>query len=429
MLLSCLVGLYWFKSPNSKSLSTACGIGLGIGIAFHNGLFLLQVPLLVSMGLLWMKGIALPRQAVSRFAIALVATSFLMALPSIPFREGVFSYYLLSWFHVYFSVAVAVISLIIIKWKKSKQGLIVLSVVGLLLSLPILSQILDGWAFVNMDIIELKEMPETISPIFGLVAGSNKFTAVLEKYTGLLLLFPLVLAACLVCMFRSERPKEVFFYSFMVFGGFLLLMQFRFHQFGSIALYLPLIYWLQNAVPANAGGIRLLVIGLIGAAYIPVFDALQQLPSPGGSYDYALTRSVYRPLAQACRKEPGVVLADHNDGHYVRFHTECSVIANNLILTDKSREKVQLVNRLFAMNSSELRRNIPSIKYILVRRNDNVLGRVHSIEEVRRLNAGLRQELLFNETVPKGYRVIYELKILDEQKKKVPLASIFEVLP
>ena len=85
VLLSCLVGLYWFKSPNSKSLSTACGIGLGIGIAFHNGLFLLQVPLLVSMGLLWMKGIALPRQAVSRFAIALVATSFLMALPSIPF--------------------------------------------------------------------------------------------------------------------------------------------------------------------------------------------------------------------------------------------------------------------------------------------------------------------------------------------------------
>ena len=430
VLLFCLSGLYWFKFPRSFIRATICGIVLGTGLAFHNGLFVLQLPLLLSLAVLWFKGISLPRQATIWFAISLVVTSGLMALPSIPFRQGMFSYYLLSWFHIYISIAVAVIALVFLKCRKSKQGVIVLGVVGILLSLPMLSQVLDGLAFVKVDIAELKDMPEAISPIVGLVSAPFKFTSVLQKYTGLILIFPLILVACLVLVYRSENPKEIFFYIFLLFGGSLLLMQFRFHHFGSIALYLPIIYWLQKCIPTSWGRIvPVVVVGLIGAAYVPALAALRSLPPPGGSYDYTITRSVYPPLVQACRNKPGVVLADHNDGHYIRFHTECSVIANNLILSNQSREKILQVNRMFEMNGAELRRYAPWVKYIFVRRNDNVISGAHTNEEVRQQNFGLRRELLFYDTLPKGFRLIYELKLQDKQQNKITLARIIEVFP
>ena len=50
-------------------------------------------------------------------------------------------------------------------------------------------------------------------------------------------------------------------------------------------------------------------------------------------------RPILEDLQQACAKDPGIVLADNDAGHYIRYYTQCSVIANNFLLTRATRTK------------------------------------------------------------------------------------------
>ena len=62
---------------------------------------------------------------------------------------------------------------------------------------------------------------------------------------------------------------------------------------------------------------------------------------------------------QACAEDPGVVLADTNAGHYIRYFTDCSVIANNFLLTEQQFQKADEVYRLFALPHEQLTRQAP----------------------------------------------------------------------
>ena len=97
-------------------------------------------------------------------------------------------------------------------------------------------------------------------------------------------------------------------------------------------------------------------------------------PALADNPDYAVILPIYRHVGEICDESPGVVLADQNDGHPIRFHSACSVMANNFILTPQHEEKIREVNQLMAGTFDELRSNHPYIEYVLVRRVDSVGG-------------------------------------------------------
>jgi len=84
---------------------------------------------------------------------------------------------------------------------------------------------------------------------------------------------------------------------------------------------------------------------------------------------YDVTRNIYAPLAAACAAAPGTVLANPNDGHYLRYHTQCSVIANNFLVTQFQELKTREENELLSLPAAQLAARAPDVKYVYVRRN------------------------------------------------------------
>jgi hypothetical protein len=72
-------------------------------------------------------------------------------------------------------------------------------------------------------------------------------------------------------------------------------------------------------------------------------------------------------LKKACAKEPGIVLADNDAGHFIRYYTECSVIADNFLLTKQQAEKIELADHLFGLSSDDMPVEAPYVRYVLVR--------------------------------------------------------------
>ncbi|MFX9123828.1 hypothetical protein ABTN41_20545, partial [Acinetobacter baumannii] len=62
------------------------GAWLGAAPAFHNGLFILQVPVLVTLGARWAIGRRENPKAVTFFAASLLGSTLLFLLPSQPFQ-------------------------------------------------------------------------------------------------------------------------------------------------------------------------------------------------------------------------------------------------------------------------------------------------------------------------------------------------------
>ena len=81
---------------------------MGFAPAFHNGLFILQLLPLGALFILWLRGGTLPRPSLRAFAIALLVATQLVLLPSEPYRQGMFEFGLLSWFHFYVAACTAV---------------------------------------------------------------------------------------------------------------------------------------------------------------------------------------------------------------------------------------------------------------------------------------------------------------------------------
>lgn len=429
VLLALLAGLRWFRNPDSVGLAIVFGIVLGTASAFHNGLFVLQLPLLAGITIMWLKKVRVSNRSVAHVAAALFGSTLVAAVPSIPFREGMFAYHLLSWFHVYIAFCTAACLLLTTRLQPGRAGVAVLSVAAAGMLIPILIELRSGLGFIATEISELKGMPETRSVFGGTGAASFSPWQAWREYSGLVFTLPLVMMVSAWLTVRTYCPDRIYFYVFTLFGGAMLLAQYRFHTFGSFALYLPMLLWWQRTLNTKPGigSWSVLAVVLI-AAYIPAFGKLRVVPVPGFSYDYVATRSVYPPLTRACETQPGVVLAEHNYGHYIRFHSDCAVIANNLILTQQSREKIRQTQELFALQPADLRDRAPWIGYVLATRLDNVFDESISRAEARDMNPGLRRALLFEPPpYPEGYRLLHQVVIDRGDGEPAVVARLFQI--
>jgi hypothetical protein len=163
----------------------------------------------------------------------------------------------------------------------------------------------------------------------------------------------------------------VFFWVVSVFGLLFVLLQQRLHGFGSFALYLPWLVWVQRfgeRHPPRQTATTVVVGLVLLAAYLPSirYQLMREQP-PAMDDRYASARPIFPVLAQACRERPGLVIADANDGHLIRYFTECSVIGNNFRLTPNDVAKYLESERLLSLPLVEVLREQPEARYVLGR--------------------------------------------------------------
>lgn len=426
VLLCLYTGLSWLQHQSSRLYASLFGISLAFAPAINNGLFILQAPLLLALFIFWIKGKSIPLNSITYFNVSLATATLLLLLPSEPFLRGEFAYYFFSWFHLYIAACTILISIFLAKTQYSKKYLAIFLFLSFILLSIILKDIFWSSRFLTGTLLNLDNITETQN-IFKTLSrlGAYEFT---KQYTGLIWILPIIVFICIYKISTEKSFPSVYLYAYMLLGSVLMFSQYRLHYFGSFTLYLPLIIWLDKHRSITTNHFqKAVVLSFIIAAYIPAKDILFRNLPPGGTYDYALTRHVYVDLQKECKNDPGTVLADYNDGHYITFHTDCSVIADNFIIMALHEQKILEVDRLMLLSANEIYQKHPDIKYLYISRNDNALIETNE-EEIMQKNRGLRAELLLShKSAPVGYRLIYELQMKNSDNNIIPIARAYKL--
>ena len=407
VLLVSWLGLRWFAATSDRTAAIGLGLALGLAPGFHNGLFMLQIPVLLCAGLLWLRGEQLPRRDLHALALTLMATSTLIVLPSEPFRQGMFEFGLLSWFHLYVAACTSVV-LLFFGWRSyDTKALVILSGLCLLLSVPLVAQLTRGAAFLSGDILTLSDVGEAMSP-YTLFFDNYGPMKTVGYYSWLLLVAPILLAYYLWCASRRSQPEDLFFSILAVFGLTLLLTQFRFYYFGLFALIVGSLLVVQRLAEKRRWRHGLVAVGLLGGLLITYQPSLRThlftIYALGAAPIYEGARPIYLKLADLCEEDPGLILADQDDGNFLLFHTECSVISNNFILTAADERKITQLGAMMRLSPEALRHYQPEVKYVLLRSRDFSLERDGKTEIDS--NSPLAKALLLDSDPPEGFDLI-----------------------
>jgi hypothetical protein len=438
ILASLASGLWWMRSPGSVARGCLAGAVLGMAPACHSALFLLQIPLLATLAMLWIRATSLPLRPTVAFAISLVAATLLVLLPSEPFQRGHFEFYRLSWFQLYIAASTAILAMLLSRLPRSPKGSAALAAAALLLLAPLLGQIGLADRFLARDFGALASIHEAQSFLSMLSEPSGPLT-VSRLYSLLVWFAPLLMLGSAWALWKRPEPYLTLYYVAAIAGLAMLLAMFRFHNYGSFALYLTPLLWLENVsakrgLPetrtALAAGLLLLVAFAPGIRYLFASN-----PGPGGEPYYAVTRAIYPILADACRKNPGIVLASNNDGHYIRFHTDCAVIATNFLVTKQDEEALTETQRLLSLTPAELLASGVPVRYILARGQGMLVSGPGGAltfadrDAVAGFSPTLVSDLLFGNAQLLGsrYRLVAELRL--DGAEGYPYARLFEILP
>jgi hypothetical protein len=403
VLLTLWLGLSWFANPARLKWAVSLGAALGFAQGFHNGLFILQILPLSCIALLWLRGGAPPSRSLYAFGAALLVSTVLVLLPSEPFLKGMFEFGLLSWFHLYIAVCTSAIVCFVARWRFSRTssaGLLALCVV---LVIPLSAQLLSGATFLSGKFSVLGSITEALSP-YELFTKTFGPTQTAGYYSWLIVIAPLLLLYYAYRAVRDSAPARLYYALSVVFGLGMLLSQFRFYYMGFFALttsVLLIVDQLTWRLRWHRGGAFAASFALLTLAYQPALrERLFTVYAPSGDREYANALPIFRKLGELCSDDPGVVLANHDDGNAILFHTDCSVIANNFILRPQDAEKINEVDRLMRMDPSRLGAEAPEVKYLLLRAEDFSLT-VDGREQLDADSPVVRK--LFSEQPPEGF--------------------------
>jgi hypothetical protein len=370
VLAALAAGLRWLSRPDDTRAAVALGLVLGLAPAVHNGMFVLQLPLLLTLFTFWLQNIRLPRRTAIHVAITLIVATVAILIPSLPFRHGHFEFYTLSWFHLYVGAGTAVAVLLLHFLPRTRTGVAVLVLTALVLLLPLVRQTLIAQAFLAGTIKRLDAIGEMQS-IRNMTAVPGGLWKVSLLYSLSVWLLPFSAAYCLFRAWAERSSARLFFWIFSICGLAMLVTQFRLHYFGSFALFLPGLIAVERAVAGRPQHRKRIMLGVSLALvlmYAPPLRYQLAVPyAPAGDPTFPSLRYVLATLQRACAEEPGVVLADNDAGHYIRYYTQCSVIANNFLLTRQHEEKIAEIDRLTALPAAELPGAAPYVRYVLVR--------------------------------------------------------------
>jgi hypothetical protein len=301
------------------------------------------------------------------------------------------------------------------------------------MSIPMLTKIIIGTAFLSGQLDIIVDIVEVRSPLAS-AASPGGIKWVTSQYSWLIFLAPVIMIWQLTRLFQMREPSSTYLSVWMVFGIILMLLQFRLHPFGSWAL---IIGGLLAIEPLRTNGrLSTLAMSAVSLALVaialqpPLHNQLFKRVPPGLSRGYAATRTLYPALTEACAARPGTVLSYADDGHPIRYHTDCSVIVNNFLMTPFHRQKVLEVDRYFQMSPKQFLHEAPHVRYVFVRmfgifRNGPSGIEATPLLAIKANNAPLFNELTFSQTIPAEFHLIGELRVDDA--RNFAFARVFEI--
>ena len=141
-----------------------------------------------------------------------------------------------------------------------------------------------------------------------------------------------------------------------------------------------------------------------------------------------MTRDLYPWLADACETRPGVVLASFRYGHHIHYHTRCSVIANNMILTRLQHEKTREADALLEQSPSHIRDEETWIDYVLVTSVSVDGGSRESGTRDASVSRLARELLVPEEELPDGFELLSETTYDTPGYGAVPVARALRIV-
>lgn len=435
VLLVTLCLLRMLAKPSNIVLAAIVGAALGVAQVFHHGLFILQVPVLGTLFILWLRDLLPAAPSVRALAASLVLTTTLVLLPSRPLWDGQFSMATFSWFHLYVACVTAILLIFMSYRTRGYQSAIGLAAIAAVLAVPASAELFLGTRFLTGKLMMLDQILEMASP-GEMITTTLGLPATLGVYSGLLLLVPLVLVAGAYSAVTERRPLPIAFGVLSVFGIGLLLMQYRLNYFGLAFMLVGPLYFLGRLSPSGSPKRALVFLGALVTFAIafrpPLSGKLFEEHAIAGDHLYAATQPLYAVLDKACDENPGVVAAAAQFGHYIRFHTDCSVIANNFLLTEQHFEKVRLANSLFHLSVDQIRTEQPDVRYILAFLANTYFqheGKLYlrEFDDIRSTNPVLVNELMLSDQLPANVVVIGEIYVDPAADRKIPLAGIYAI--
>jgi hypothetical protein len=358
----------WFFNTNRLSYGAGITLGfvLGSATAIHNGLFILQIPIAATLGLFWLRGTPLPhRFQVMAFGAALLTTTFLVCLKSEPWHRGLFEFYTLSWFHFYIAACVALFSILLVLIERNTRNVVILMLSAAAAMLPVIGVLNLAGEFISGQLDSIRNISEARTPYLLYrelgAFGFTRFTTWLLLLTGPMLLLNIW------WIFRRKDPVLQFVAIVSVIGLALMQAQYRFSVFGCVPMLLtPLlaVRFLCESRPELRRVALATCFTLYVLAFYPTLANWQARYSLGASNAYETVRSAFPALRKLCAERPGVVLGDVHAGHWVRYHSQCSVVANVFLLTPQQTGKVVENFRLLAMSPAELLTAKPEVRYV-----------------------------------------------------------------
>ena len=432
VLLTVYFGLRLFARTRVVD-AAALGSVLGFASAFHNGLFILQIPVLISILLLWSRTAHPDARSLVSLALTTFFATLLVAIPSAAFRDMQFEFWTLSWFQPYVALCSAIVIAYFAYRPCTRNNVAVLVGIGIIMSIPMFTRIIIGTAFLSGQLDIIVDIVEVRSPLVS-ASSPGGIKWVTSQYSWLIFLAPVILTWHLARLFQLRDQPSTYLSVWMVFGLIMMLFQFRLHPFGSWALIIGGLLAIEplrtkrqlSSLTMLAATLAIVAIAL----QPPLRNQLFKRVPPGLSRDFAATRSLYPGLKEACAARPGTVLSYGDDGHPIRYHTECSVIVNNFLMTPFHQQKILEADRYFQMSPKQFLLEAPHVRYLFVRmfgifRNGPSGIEATPLQIIKANNAPLFNELTFSQTLPDEFLLIDEVRVDDD--RDFAFARIFEI--
>ncbi|MDJ0919465.1 MAG: hypothetical protein QNJ05_17040 [Woeseiaceae bacterium] len=429
VLLTAWAAISFAARPDARWRAIVLGLALGTAPLMHTSLFLLQLPVLLGIGFGWLRGLRLPN--LTTLAIALLVSGIVVALPSTAAQQLRFEYGTFSLFQPYIAVCTAVVLLAMNRLRREPRSIAMLCVLAAVLSAPILIQVLGGLNYIAGGQVALDDIMEVSSP-WELWFKTGSVVFMTSSYSALIFLAPVLLPLFAWLTWRSQSSTDLMRNTLVVFALAMLLTQFRFHPFGSwamVAAPLLAIHRLEIRLDRRlitAGAAVVVALSLITPFQNTLFSSFPT----GLTQSYAMVHPMFAPLKQSCDAAPGIVLADHDDGHPIRYHTECSVIANNFLLTEQHSQKIIELRKLLAMEPGDIADAEPQIDYVLVHLY-GVFGMTKSgpgvlpDERIRSFNSTLFNRLALDSDVPENFELLAERRLAGE--RPIPYVQLYRI--
>jgi hypothetical protein len=283
---------------------------------------------------------------------------------------------------------------------RSGRNVVLLSVAAFAALLPLLSSMRLAGEFVSGNLEIIRDITEVKSPYVLYRDFGEEFSV--RLLSGLMWVTAPMLMLNLWWAIREQSAQIQFVAIVGILGLTLLQMQFRFAVFGELSMLLTPLLLAKFISERKAQWHLHAAVGsalLFSGAFYPTLANWQPLWTLGGDQGYPWTRPAFPVIQALCEQRRGIVLADIHAGHWIRYHSECSVVADAFLMTEQHAAKVQETARLLRSTPAELLDEPIEIRYVLVRHSvplhlgdDGKEG--PDLEELRASMPALERDLL-----------------------------------